>query len=64
MGTEETFLAAKSFDYLGCHLIHNGIKPQEKKIDAILNTSQPTNLRELRRLIEIFFAEEVTSYIL
>ena len=48
---EETFLAAKSFDYLGYRHTQDGIKPQEKKIKAILNIAQPSNLRELRRFI-------------
>ena len=48
---EETFLAAQHFDYLGYRLTPEGIKPQEKKIMAILNIAQPSNIRELRRFI-------------
>ena len=48
---EETFLASSSFDYLGYRLTHDGIKPQAKKINAILNIAQLNNLRELRRFI-------------
>ena len=28
--TEETFLVPAHFDYLGCYLISNGIKPHNK----------------------------------
>ena len=42
---EETFLAAQHFDYLGYRLTPDGIKPQEKKIKAILNIAQPSNIR-------------------
>ena len=48
---EETFLAAQHFDYLGYRLTPEGIKPQGKKIKAILNIAQPSNIRELRRFI-------------
>ena len=48
---EDAFLAASFFDYLGCRLTHGGIKPQEKKIKAMLSIAQPSNLRELRRFI-------------
>ena len=43
---EETFLASSSFDYLGYRLTHDGIKPQEKKIKAILGVVNVTLLRK------------------
>ena len=51
MHIEETFLASTHFDYLGYHLTPNGIKPQERKVKAILNIAQPKSVRELRRFI-------------
>ena len=48
---EENCLASTSFYYLGHRLTPDVIKPQEKKIKAILNIAQPSNLRELRRFI-------------
>ena len=49
--TEETFIAATHFDYLGYHLTPNGINVIDKKVKAILNISPPKTLRELRRFI-------------
>ena len=34
---EETFLAETNFCYLGCHVVPNGIMPQEKKVKPMLN---------------------------
>ena len=48
---EETFLASAHFNYLGHHLTLLGIKPQKKKISAILNVNRPKSVRELRRFI-------------
>ena len=42
---EETFLASKRVDYLGCTLIPRGIEPQAKKILPILRFAPPTNLK-------------------
>ena len=48
---EETFLASTHFDYLGCHLTSNGVKPQERTFKAMLNITKPKNVRELHRFI-------------
>ena len=48
---EETFLASTHFDYLGYHLTPNEIKPQEKKLKAILNIDEPKSVRELSHFI-------------
>ena len=41
----------KKVDYLGFVLTPEGIKPQEKKIDAILQLTEPRNKRQLRKFI-------------
>ena len=48
---EETFLATKEVDYLGYTLSPKGIKPQNKKILAILALAEPTNKRQLRSFL-------------
>ena len=41
----------KEVDYLGFVLTPEGIKPQEKKIQAILQLQEPTTKRQLRRFL-------------
>jgi hypothetical protein len=45
-GTYET-------EYLGYILSRDGIKPQPKKIEAILAIKLPTNVKELRRFLDM-----------
>ena len=40
---KEIFIAAQRFDYLGYYLTPFGIKPQERKVKAILNITYPKN---------------------
>ena len=42
---------AHETDYLGYILTRDGIKPQSKKIEAILAINPPTNVKELRRFL-------------
>ncbi len=45
------FCAAHEIEYLGCILTREGIKPQPKKVQAILALNLPTNVKELRHFI-------------
>ena len=48
---EETFLACQEVDYLGYTLSSKGIKPQNKKIIAILALDEPKNKKQLRSFL-------------
>ena len=45
--------AAEEIDYLGYTLSRDGIKPQQKKVSAILALKPPKNVKELRRVLGI-----------
>jgi hypothetical protein len=51
VNAEKSFWAVKEVDYLGFRLTQQGVKPQMKKVKAILNLKAPKNKRELRRFI-------------
>ena len=38
-------------EYMGNLVTHEGLKPDSKKLDAILNMPQPTNVPSLQRLL-------------
>jgi hypothetical protein len=42
---------AHEIEYLGCILTREGIKPQSKKVQAILALNPPSNVKELRHLV-------------
>ncbi len=58
--------AAKSFfciheiEYLGYILTRGGIKPQQKKVKAILALNPPTNVKEPRHFLEEWYNTTVT----
>ena len=54
--------ASNQIEYLGYVLSKDGIKPQEKKIEALLNIKEPTNKKQLRRFIGmIIYYKEMFS---
>ncbi len=42
---------AHEIEYLGCILTRKGIKPQPKKVQAILALNPPNNVKELRHFL-------------
>jgi hypothetical protein len=47
----KSLFCAHEIEYLGCILIRYGIKPQPKKVQAILALNLPTNVKELRHFL-------------
>ena len=47
----KSFFCAVETEYLGYILTRDGIKPQPKKVQAILALTPPTNVRQLRRFL-------------
>jgi hypothetical protein len=47
----KSFFCAVETKYLGYILTRDGIKPQPKKVQAILALTPPTNVRQLRRFL-------------
>jgi len=45
------FFCAVETEYLGCVLSRDGIKPQQKKVQAILALAPPHNVKQLRRFL-------------
>ena len=48
---EKSKWAQGSIEYLGFKLSQKGIKPQVKKVNAILNMKRPTNTKQLRQFL-------------
>jgi hypothetical protein len=44
---------AHEIEYLGCILTREGIKPQSKKVQAILALNPPNNVKELRHFLSM-----------
>jgi hypothetical protein len=44
-------LCAHEIEYLGCILTREGIKPQPKKVQAILTLNPPNNVKEIRHFL-------------
>ena len=42
---------AHEIEYLGCILTRDGIKPQPKKVQAVLAPNPPNNVKELRHFL-------------
>ena len=51
VNAEKSKFCAHETEYLGYILTRDGIKPQSKKIEAILAINPPTNVKELRRFL-------------
>ena len=51
VNADKSTFCAHEIEYLGYILTREGIKPQPKKIAAILAISPPTNVKELRRFL-------------
>jgi hypothetical protein len=47
----KSFFCTHDIEYLGYILTRNGIKPQPKKVQAILALNPPDNMKELRHLL-------------
>ena len=48
---EKSFWAKPEVEYLGFLITRDGIKPQQKKIQSILNIAEPTNQKQLRSFL-------------
>ena len=51
MNPLKSFWAQSEVDYLGYVISKEGIRPQVKKVEAIMDISPPTNKRQARRFI-------------
>jgi hypothetical protein len=49
----KSLFCAHKIEYLGCILTREGIKPQPKKVQAILALSPPNNVKELRHFLRM-----------
>jgi hypothetical protein len=47
----KSLFCAHEIEYLGCILTREGIKPQPKKVQAILLLNPPINVKELRHIL-------------
>jgi hypothetical protein len=47
----KSLFCAHEIEYLGCILTREGIKPQPKKVQAILRLNPPTNAKKLRHFL-------------
>ncbi len=47
----KSLFCAHEIKYLGCILTREGIKPQPKKVQAILVLNLPNNIKELRHFL-------------
>ncbi len=51
INAQKSFFCAIETEYLGYTLTRTGIKPQQKKVQAILAIQHPTNIKDLRTLL-------------
>jgi len=51
VNARKSLWAVKEVDYLGFRLMPKGIKPQARKIAALMNMKAPKTKRQLRRFI-------------
>ncbi len=49
----KSLFCAHKIEHLGCILTRDGIKPQTKKVQAILALNPPNNVKELRHFLRI-----------
>ncbi len=47
----KSLFCAHEIEYLGCVLTREGIKPQPKKVQAVLALNPPNNIKELRHFL-------------
>jgi len=53
VNTAKSFFCTHEIEYLGYILTRRGIKPQQKKVQAILTLKPPNNVKELRHFLGI-----------
>jgi len=51
VNTAKSFFFTHKIEYLGYILTRGGIKPQQKKVQAILALNLPNNVKELRHFL-------------
>ncbi len=51
VNANKSLLCAHKIEYLGYKLTREGIKPQPKKVQAILELNLPNNVKELRNFL-------------
>ncbi len=51
VNTAKSFFCTHEIEYLGYILAREGIKPQQKKVQAILAINPPNNVKELRKFL-------------
>jgi hypothetical protein len=51
LNAAKSLFCANEIEYLGCILTREGIKPQPKKVQAILTLNLPNNIKELRHFL-------------
>jgi hypothetical protein len=53
VNSAKSLFCAHEIEYLGCILTIEGIKPQSKKVQAILALNPPNNVKELRHFLRM-----------
>ena len=53
VNARKSLFCATETEYLGYVLSHDGIKPQQKKVQVILALMPPCNVKELRRFLSM-----------
>ena len=51
VNASKSVFCADQIEHLGFHITRDGIKPLDKKVQAILNLDRPKILRDVRRII-------------
>ncbi len=51
VSASKSLFCAHEVEYLGCILTREGVKPQPKKVQAILALNPPNNIKELRHFL-------------
>ena len=63
VNAEKSFWSVKEVDYLGFRLTPEGVKPQAKKIKALMNIEVPRTKKQLRSFIGMAFLRNSSPFV-